>query len=98
MTQHIRGTCNMSSSKILPTILSKTTSMYNLNRYIKEDRTKHISPKLFYTHDFEENDNIIIQQICSKNNLIDLFTKLLSTIIFEKLVHNIVMLRLSDLK
>ncbi|TYK01376.1 putative disease resistance protein RGA4 [Cucumis melo var. makuwa] len=26
--------------------------------YIKEDRTKNISPKLFYIHDLEENDDI----------------------------------------
>ena len=34
--------------------------------YIRGDRTKHIPPKLFYTHDLEENDDITIQQILFK--------------------------------
>ena len=56
--------------------------------YIKGDKTKHISPKLFYTNDLEENGDTIVQ-ICSENNRIDLFTKLLPIATFEKLVHNI---------
>ena len=43
--------------------------------YIKGDRIKHTSSKLFYTHDLEENVDIIIEKICSKDNLVDLFTK-----------------------
>ena len=39
--------------------------------YIKGDKTKDISSKLLYTHDLEENDNITIQQICLKDNLMD---------------------------
>ena len=37
--------------------------------YIKKDRIKHISPKLFYRHDFEENGDITLHQICSRDNL-----------------------------
>ena len=66
--------------------------------YIKGDRTKHISPKLFYIHNLEENGDISVQQISSKNNLTNLFTKTLPTSTFEKLVHNIGMRRLKELK
>ena len=57
--------------------------------YIKGDRAKHISQKLFYTHNLEENDDINVQQISSNDNLSHLFTKTLPTSTFEKLVHNI---------
>lgn len=100
MTQHIRGTCGL-SSKIHPTTLyeDNTACIAQIKGgYIKGDRTKHISPKLFYTHDLEENGDINVQQICSKDNLADLFTKALHTPIFERLVHNIGMRRLKDLK
>jgi len=101
MTQHIRETCGLSSSKNTPTTLYKdnTACIAQIKGgYIKGDRTKHISPKLFYTHDLEENDDITVQQICSKDNLADLFTKSLPTATFEKLVQNIGMRRLRDLK
>ena len=66
--------------------------------YIKGDRTKHISPKLFYAHDLEENGDTSIQQISSNDNLADLFIKALPTSTFEKLVHNIKMQWLKELK
>ena len=42
--------------------------------YIKGDRTKHISPKFFFTHDLQQNGEIEVQQIRSSDNLADLFT------------------------
>ena len=63
MTQHICETCGLSSSKSL------TTTQYENNiacisqikgGYIRGDRTKHISPRLFYTYDLEENDDITV--------------------------------------
>ena len=101
MTQHIRETCGLSSSKNPPTTLyeDNTVCIAQIKGgYIKGDRTKHISPKLFYTHDLEENGDITVQQICSKDNLADLFTKSLPTATFEKLVQNIGMRRFRDLK
>ena len=101
MTQHIRETCGLSSSKNPPTTLyeDNTACIAQIKGgYIKGDRTKHISPKLFYTHDLEENGDITVQQICSKDNLADLFTKSLPTATFEKLVQNIGMRRFRDLK
>ena len=66
--------------------------------YIKGDRTKHISPKFFFTHDLQQNGEINVQQIRSSDNLADLFTKALSTSTFEKLRYKIGMRRLQDIK
>ena len=61
MTQHIQESCGLSSSNLLLTTLYED-NMICITQikegYIKGDRTKSISPKLFYTHDLEENDNI----------------------------------------
>ena len=64
--------------------------------YIKRDRTKHISPKLFFTHDLQKDSEIDVQQIRSTENLADLFTKALPTATFEKLVKGIGMRRFKD--
>ena len=77
----------MSSSKLLPTTLyeDKTSCIAQIKGgYIKGDKTKYVSPKLFYTQDLEENDDITVQQISSKDNLTDLLTKSLPTTTFEK--------------
>ncbi|XP_062080883.1 secreted RxLR effector protein 161-like [Humulus lupulus] len=66
--------------------------------YIKGDRTKHISPKLFFTHDLQNSGDIDVHQIRSSDNLPDLFTKSLPTSTFEKMVHKIGMHRLKDLQ
>ena len=66
--------------------------------YIKGDRTKHISPKFFFTYDLQQNGEIEVQQIRSSNNLVDLFTKALPTSTFEKLRYKIGMRRLRDIK
>ena len=91
MTQHIRESCGLYSSKLSPIKLyeDNTTCIAQIKgSYIKDDNT----------HDLKENDDIIVQQICSKDNLADLFTKSLPTATFEKLVHNIGMQRRKDLK
>ena len=66
--------------------------------YIKGDRTKHISPKFFYTHELQQSRQIDIKQIRSTDNFADLFTKSLPTSTFEKLVYGIGMRRLSKLQ
>ena len=91
----------MSSSKLSSTTLYEDNTTYITQikgGYIKGDRIKHISLKLFYTHNFEENGDITMQQICLKDNLTDLFTKSLPTATFEIFLHNIGMQRLRDLK
>ena len=65
--------------------------------FIKGDRTKHISLKLFFTHDLQKNGNIDVQQIRSNDNPADLFTKSLLALSLEKMVHKIGMQRLNHL-
>jgi hypothetical protein len=64
--------------------------------YIKCDRTKHISPKFFSTHDLQKNGLINVCQIRSSDNLADLFIKSLPRNIFEQLSHKIVIRHLKD--
>jgi len=65
--------------------------------FIKGDRTKHISPKLFFTHDLQKNGDIDVQQIRSSDNPADLFTKSLPASTLEKMVHKIGMRRLHNI-
>ncbi|KAM3381237.1 hypothetical protein P3S68_006810 [Capsicum galapagoense] len=65
--------------------------------FIKGDRTKHISPKLFFTYNLQKNGDINVQQIRSCDNPADLFTKSLPTSTFENVVHKIGMQRLDKL-
>ncbi|XP_074369756.1 uncharacterized protein LOC141711251 [Apium graveolens] len=97
---------NIQESCGLPDITRSPTVMFEDNTacidqlregYIKGDRTKHISPKFFYTHELQKNGEIDIQQIRSCDNLADLFTKSLPNSTFGKLRHNIGMRRLKDL-
>ena len=90
----------MSSIKGSPTILYEdNVSCITQIRgdYIKGDRTKHISPKLFYTHELQKSGNIDVQQIRLSENLANLFTKSLPIATFKKIVYNIGMRRLKDL-
>ena len=64
----------------------------------KGDRVKHISLKFFFTHDLQKDGIIIVQQIRSSENLADLFTKTLPTLIFKKLTHGVGLQRLKDIK
>ena len=65
--------------------------------YIKGDRTKHILPKFFYTHELQKKGDIDVRQIRSCDNLADLFTKSLPNATFAKLRNKIGMRRLKDL-
>jgi hypothetical protein len=98
--QHIREKCGLSTIKDSPTILYEDNAACITQirgGYIKGDRTKHISPKFFYTHELQKSDDIDVKQIRSSDNLADLFTKTLPTTTFKKLVNNIGMRRLNDL-
>ena len=59
--------------------------------YIKDERTKHISPKFFYTHELQKRHEINVQQIRSNDNLVNLFTKALPTMTFKKSIYQIEM-------
>ena len=98
---HIHKTCGLSYQREVPTILyeDNTTCIAQLKAgYIKGDRTKHISPKFFFTHDIQERGVIDIQQVRSSDNLADIFTKALPTKKFEELVSKIGLRRLNGLK
>ena len=100
MIQHIREKCGLSSIKDSPTILHEDNAACITQikaGYIKGDRTKHISPKFFYTHDLQKSGDIDVQQIRSSDNLADLFTKALPTATFKKLVNGLGMRRLNDI-
>ena len=99
--QHIRESCGLSSIKNEPTVLYEDNAACIVQvkgGYIKGDRTKHISPKFFYTHELQNSGEINVQQIRSNDNLADLFTKALPTATFKKLVRQIGMRQLKDLQ
>jgi hypothetical protein len=66
--------------------------------YIKSNITTHISPKLFYPHELQQNGEINILQTKSCDNLADLFTKSLPGTTFQNFVHGIGTRRLKDLQ
>ncbi|KAL0665012.1 hypothetical protein Bca4012_101850 [Brassica carinata] len=89
MTQHIRSDCGMSEGK-------EPTVMYEDNEvciaqlkdgYIKGDRTKHILPKSFFTHELQKAGEVQVVQVRSSDNSAELFTKSLPTCTFRKLTH-----------
>jgi len=92
--QHIREMCGLS------TIKDRLIILYEDNiaciTQIR-NRTKHISPKFFYTHELQKRSDIDVKQIRSSDNSTDLFTKTLPTATFKKLVNKIGMHRLKDL-
>ena len=99
MIHHIQESCGLSSIKDKPTILFEDNAACIAQikgGYIKGDRTKHISPKIFYTHELQKNGEIDIQQIQSSDNLADLFTKALPTSTFKKLIYKVGMRKVKD--
>jgi hypothetical protein len=66
--------------------------------YVKTNYTKHISSKLFYSHQLQESGEISILQIKSCDNYTDLFTKFLPLAIFDKCVKDISMRRHKNLQ
>ena len=83
-----------------PTIIYENNAAYVAQvkgGFINGDKIKHISSKIFYTHELQESRYVYFKQIRSTNNLTDLFTKSLSTSIFEKLVYGICMRRVNKM-
>jgi hypothetical protein len=66
--------------------------------YVKSNVTKHITHKLFYSHELQVNGEISILQTKSCDNLADLFTKSLPYCTFFKCVAGIGMRRLKNLQ
>ena len=99
MIHHIQESCGLSSVKDKPTIIFEDNAACIAQikgGYIKGDRTKHISPKFFYTHELQKNGEIDVQQIRSSDNLADLFTKALPTSTFTKLIYKVGMRKVKD--
>jgi hypothetical protein len=53
--------------------------------YIRNNLTKHISPKFFYPHELQKQGEVNILQVRSCDNLADLFTKSLPATTFKKI-------------
>ena len=69
MIQHIKKSCGLSYIKGDPTILfeDNVTCIEQIkNGYIKWDRTKHILPKFFYTHEVQKSGEIDVKKYMLK--------------------------------
>ncbi|GJS04721.1 hypothetical protein Tco_0321229 [Tanacetum coccineum] len=69
--QHICESCGISSSQEAPTVVHEDNAACIAqlkDGYIKADRTKHILPKFFFTHDLQKSSDIIVQNVCSSDN------------------------------
>ena len=100
MIQYIQESCGLPSIKDNPTTLfeDNVACIAQIKGdYIKKYRTKHIFQKLFYTHELQKSSEIDVQQIRLSDNLVDLFTKSLSTSTFKKLINKIRMRQLKDI-
>ena len=100
MIQHIKEACDIKFDKRNPIVLFEDNAAcieQLKGGFIKGDRTNHISPKFFFTHDLQNQWDLDVQQIRSIDNPADLFTKALPTTTLEKFVHKIDMRRLRDI-
>ena len=71
MIQYIKGACNLLRANDKPTLLHKDNVACVAQirgGYIKGDRTNHISPKFFYTHELLKKGDVDICKICSSSN------------------------------
>lgn len=99
LIHHIISNCKLSLDTYIPKVIHEDNDVcieQIIGGYIKGDRTKYISPKYFYTHELQKSHEIVIQQIYSLDNLVDLFTKVLPSTSFKGLVQVIGMRRMSD--
>jgi hypothetical protein len=100
MIYHIEQSCGIGLSKSPIIIYEDNAACITQMQtgYIKSNIIKHIAPKLFYSHELQQNGETNILQIKSRGNLTDLFTKSLPTSSFEKCVKGIGMRLLRDLQ
>mgnify|MGYP001093116649 FL=1 len=97
---HIRSTCDLAYDHDEPVVIYEdNTAVIDQAKhgYIKGDATKHISPKLFFTHEQQALQRIEVKHIGSENNHADLFTKSLPKYSFQKHVRAIGLRKLSEL-
>lgn len=55
----------------------------------KTDKTKHISPKFFHTCELIKNKNIDVKLIQSRENLANMLTKSLLSLVFKNLIYKV---------
>ena len=97
MVHYILKTTTLKTEDLEPTILHEDNAACIAQLkggYIKGDKTKHISPKFFYTHELQKEGAINVKQVQSSDNLADMFTKSLPTCTFQKFETGIGMKRL----
>jgi hypothetical protein len=100
MINHIQVSCGIEPIRS-PTIIYEDNAAciaQMQSGYVKNNVTKHITPKLFYPYELQVNGEITILQTKSCDNLADLFTKSLPYFILSKCVAGIGMHRLRDLQ
>ncbi|KAF3619318.1 hypothetical protein FXO38_32985 [Capsicum annuum] len=98
MIHVIREKCDLKCDNVVTVLYRDNAAcITHLNGgFIKGDRTKHTTLKLFYIHELRKNDDINVQQIRSSDNVADLFTKSPPIATFKKMVHKIGMQMLKD--
>jgi hypothetical protein len=85
MVDHILKSCGISVLDTPIIIFEDNTAcvVQIESGYIKNNITKHITPKLFYPHELQQNGEIEILQTKLCDNLADLFTKSLPYSMFS---------------
>ncbi|KAL2245081.1 UNVERIFIED_CONTAM: Retrovirus-related Pol polyprotein from transposon TNT 1-94 [Sesamum indicum] len=100
LIHYVHESCGLQSIEKSPTVIYEDNAACIAqikDGYIKGDRTKHILPKFFSTHELQVEGKVDVQQISSSQNLADLFTKALPTKVFKQLIRNIGMRHLKDI-
>ncbi|KAL0389121.1 UNVERIFIED_CONTAM: hypothetical protein Scaly_0269200 [Sesamum calycinum] len=82
LIHYVYESCGLEPIEKSPTVIyedNATCIAQIKDGYIKGNRTKHISPKFFSTHELQVEGKVDVKQIPSSQNLADLFTKALPT-------------------
>jgi hypothetical protein len=85
MISHIQKSCGLNTMDT-PTIIYEDNAACVAQiqtGYIKNNLTKHISPKFFYPHELQKQGEVNILQVRSCDNLADLFIKSLPATTFK---------------
>jgi hypothetical protein len=100
ISEHVRGSCGMSVETAPTTLREDNTACIRQleDGYIKGDKTKHISPKFWYTSELQDKKILKIEYVKSEDNIADFFTKALPAATFERLRAKIGMKRAMNLR
>ena len=87
MTNHIRVDCGMTEGKDAPTVMYEDNAAciaHLKDGYIKGDRTKHILPKFFFTHELQKAGEVQVVQVRSSDNSADLVHQITSDLYVQE--------------